>query len=156
VFSWFDVLKFLAPVAIVAALYFYAHDAGWKERDATVAAEKQKAVDDQVAIERTACDGEKKALGGIAYDLQKKNDSAYGMYADVVGKLYDRTHAPDGSAGDSRAASGGDGTSGIGRLYYADPAGARPAIDRSLIATKQANRLIGCQAYVREVCLKAR
>lgn len=149
--NYLSILKFAIPLALVAGLYFYAHDAGWRKRDATVADEIKAAVHESVDKERAACEKELKLIGGIADELQKQKDNTSNLYADAVGKLYDATHNRNKGAGFTSPAIGDSLPPRAGRLYYADPAGALPAIQRARIATDQANQLMGCQAYIRGV-----
>lgn len=151
VLNWLTVLKYGLPIALLAAFYFWAHDAGWKDRDSTVATEKQSAVDAAVKGERDACTAETQKLGGINAKLYKGLEKANNLYADAVGSLYDTRHIADPAAGVAGAAGSDNGAASGGRLYYADPAGAVPALSRAQTATKQAEQLIGCQSYINGV-----
>ena len=152
--TWLSIAKFLAPFAAIAALYFWAHDRGWHDRDGDIPALVQSGVDAAVKSERAACEADIKLTGGIADEYRKKTAAADARYADAVGKLYDATHNQPAKPRATVAAGGNNGAASGGRLYYADASGARPALDRALIATHQANQLIGCQAYIAGVTKK--
>ena len=148
---WITLLKIGLPVAAVAALYFWAHDAGWRDRDGTVQAEVQDAVNEAVNKERKECATEQESVGVLIDELQKQKNLANNQYADAIAKLYDATHSAGGSPAKSSATGSDNGVASGGRLYYADAAGAIPALQRAKIATDQANQLIGCQAYINSV-----
>ena len=148
--NWFAIAKFAAPLLFIAGVYFYAHDAGWKERDAECAAEKQTVADETAKAERSACRADINSSEEIHDDYQKKLAAISARHADALGRLYDATHAnrvpPDASAAEARA----DGTSN-NRLYYANATAARAAIERAQIASAQAAQLGSCIAYVKKV-----
>lgn len=146
--SWELLIKILAPIGVAAGIYFYGHHVGYDARDALVTAEIESAVSLAVGGERDTCTKELVKNGRITDEISKGKNIAVNLYADAIGKLYDKTHDSSGSAGPSTAAGINHEAAGPGRLYYADPAGAVPAIERSRIATDQAYELIGCQAYV--------
>lgn len=149
--NWVSVIEFCAPIIAIAALYFWAHDRGWHARDKDVPAEKQIAVDAAVGKERTQCQSDQELIGGITYDYQIKLDSANSKLADAIGQLYDAKHSTPAAPDVAAASSGDHAPSRNGRLYYADPTGAIPALQRAKIATDQAEQLIGAQAYIKEV-----
>lgn len=146
--SWLTLAKFLAPIVLIAAIYFYAHDAGWKERDGLVQGEIDKAVAKAVGGERDSCKTKLSDMGRINNDLSNAKDATANLYADAIGKLYDTNHRPDPGAGMGGSTSIDHETAGDNRLYYTNPAAARSLIERDRIASDQASQLIGCQSYI--------
>ena len=148
--NWFAIAKFAAPFLFIVGVYFYAHDAGWRERDAACAAEKKVVADDTAKTERAACKADINSTEEIHDDYQKKLAAISARHADALGRLYDATHAnrvsPDAAAAETRADRAEDN-----RLYYANPGAARAAIERAQIASAQAAQLGSCIAYVKKV-----
>lgn len=126
----------------------------WKIDDWRVTALKAKhqqeiktAVADAVKIERDECTAQQKLTQGVSDAYQKKLSAANARYNAATRELLSKSR--DGVPSSPGTAGGHDAASGTGRLYYADPSGALPAVERSFTATKQAGQLIACQEFIR-------
>ncbi len=91
------------------------------------------------------CTEDQKKAQGVSNEYQKKLTSTTAKLNAALRRLHDNQ-----TASNDRATSGYNATSGDGRLYYANPAGAVPSLERAAIATKQAEQLIACQNFIRE------
>jgi hypothetical protein len=91
------------------------------------------------------CAEDQKKVQGVSNEYQKKLTSTTAKLNAALRRLHNNQ-----TASNDRATSGYNATSGDGRLYYSDPAGAVPSLERAAIATKQAEQLIACQNFIRE------
>lgn len=97
--------------------------------------------------ERYYCAENQKITEGVSDGLRKRVALANDRYADAVASLWDARHQNSPAANRTGL---NNGTAAGGRLYYADPAGAMPALKRAHIASQQAEQLIACQAFIRK------
>lgn len=93
----------------------------------------------------TKCSEDQKKSQGVSNEYQKKLTSTNAKLNDALRRLRNSERKTD-----DRTSSGYNATSGDGRLYYADPTGAVPSLERAAIATKQAEQLIACQNFILE------
>lgn len=101
-----------------------------------------------VSLENTLnakCTEDQKKAQGVSNEYQKKLTSTNAKLNDALRRLRNSERKTD-----DRTSSGYNATSGDGRLYYADPTGAVPSLERAAIATKQAEQLIACQNFILE------
>jgi len=145
---WLSIIKFLLPVALLAAFGFYEHDAGWKSRDATVTIEKQQIAEATAKDERAACAKDQALTQGVSHDYQAKLKAANDRLAAALGGLYDAHHPQSTASGISGGTSGRNATTYNNGLYYTDERAATAALNLAAIASRQAEQLVACQAFI--------
>jgi|SRR5215217_3617011 len=151
-FGWADLLKFLAPIAVALGIYFWAHDAGWKERDATVAGEISKAVEAGGKLKDAECKTKQTDTKGICDGLARKNQTLSDKLADALGSLHDLRHGSVDGEPVRASASGNLDQAGDNRLYYASTGAARTYLRRAYVASQQSIRLEACQEWIEKKC----
>ena len=115
--GWFTALKFLAPIAAIVAMYFYAHDAGWNDRNALVAGEIKLAVDAAVEIEESRCSQDQKLIGGINDTFTNGLAAAGARYIDAIDGLRTPTIGGAEKPKPAKPAIIDHGAAGDNRLY---------------------------------------
>lgn len=147
--SWFAIAKFVAPLAVLLGVYLYAHDAGWKERDATVLQEKQDAALAAANAVSEKCAKDKALTNEVSYEYQEKIKAANDRLAAALGSLYDVRHNKSGGTTARDAAGRRDDGAADNRLYYPNERAAASALERAAVATRQAEQLIACQGFIK-------
>lgn len=144
------ILRYWQPILaalLVAVASWYLHSWRVDALKAKHGEEIKAAVASAVTVERDACAKQQKLTQGVSDAYQKKLAAANARYNNAVRELLTATGNP--ASPTAGTAERRDAAPGAGRLYYADEAGAIPALERAAIASRQAEQLIACQDFIR-------